>query len=187
MFEKPFTNVYAIMQIGDALMSEKVKETKEKILNWLKEEGLSPEEIADPNAYYNFGIKVAGGSPLNVIQHVHNIDSILIGTNLVLMPNQINLLKNNMDEKKRQEFFWNLRLTLLRNNELGDFQIKPNPPNDVREVFISSKRIFYDALSKDRLISSGYSVYRAVMEVVWMLELYAGAVTPKETKTSFSV
>ena len=48
-------------------MSAKIKENREKILFWLKEEALSPEEIVDPNAYFNFVIKL-GDIRLNVIQ-----------------------------------------------------------------------------------------------------------------------
>ena len=156
-------------------------EVKEKVLNWLKEEALSPEEVSDPNAYFNFGIKVAG-KPLHVVQNVRSLDSIFVGANLVLTPPQLSLLKKNMDEKKRQEYFWDLRLALLTNSELGDFQIKPNPPDDVREVFISSKRVFYDTLTKDVLIHTIHNVYKAVTMVVWMLERYAGAPVPKGKK-----
>ena len=165
-------------------MSERVKEVKEKVLNWLKEEAFSPEEISDANAYFNFNIKVAG-RPLHVLQNVRSIDSIFAGANLVFTPPQLSLLKNSMDKKKRQEFFWDLRLALLGKTELGDFEIKPNPPDDVREVFISSKRIFYDALTKDRLIHAIGSVYKNVTMVVWMLEeRYAGATAPQKKKTS---
>jgi hypothetical protein len=162
------------------LSSERVKETKEKVLNWLKEEAFSPQEISDSQAYFNIGIMVSG-SPFHVVQNVHNIDSIFVGANLVLTEDQLKLVKD-MNAEKRQGFFWDLRLALLENSELGEFQIKPNPPDDFKEVFIASRRIFYDALTKDRLISAISSVYRAVMMVIWMLERYAGVVTPKMKK-----
>lgn len=164
-------------------LSEKVREIKEKVLNWLKEEALSPDEVSDPNAYFNFGIRIAN-MPFNVVQNVRNLDSIFVGTNIVLSPSQQSLIKDNMDKKKRQEYFWNLRLALLMNNELGEFQIKPSPPNDVREIFVSSKRVFYDGLTKNELIHAIHSVFKAVMMIVWMLERHAGIPTPKEKKSS---
>ena len=163
-------------------LNEMIGATKQKILTWLREEAFSPEEMPDPNAHFNFGIKVAG-SPLHVVQKVHTVDSIFVGANLVLTPDQLDLLGESMDGKKRQEFFWDLRLALLSNSELGDFQVKPNPPHDVREVFITSRRVFYDALTKDRLILAIQTVYKAVMMVVWMLERYAGKITPKESQS----
>jgi len=169
--------------VGEDSLSEKIKETREKVLNWLKEEAFSPQDMPNANAYFNFGIKVAG-NPLHVLQNVRSLDSIFVGANLVLTPPQLSLLKKNMDKKKRQEYFWDLRLALLMNTELGDFQIKPHPPDDFREVFISSKRIFYDGLTKDMLIHAINNVYKAVMMVVWMLERYAGAPAPKEKNES---
>jgi hypothetical protein len=167
-----FSTFKTLLMVNNTLR-EKVKEIKEKVLVWLKEEGFSPEDVADPNAFFNFNIKVAG-SPLHVVQSVRNIDSVFVGANLILTPAQLDLL-NSMNKKKRQQFFWDLRLALAGNSELGDFEIKPNPPDDVREVFISSRRIFYDALTKDRLINAISSVYKAIMIVIWMLERYAGA------------
>ena len=157
---------------------------KEKILKWLKEENLSPKEIPDPNAYFNFGISV-GGHPFHVIQNVRSIDSIFVGANLVFTPEQLSMLKDNMNKNKRQEYFWDLRMALLINNNLGDFQIKPNPPNEIREVFVSSKRIFYEALTKSTLIHAISSVFRATMMVIWMLERKAGvSPKPRRKKTS---
>jgi len=178
-----FNTFKPLLMVNNTLV-EKVKEIKEKVLAWLKEEAFSPEDVADPNAFFNFNIKVAG-SPLHVVQSVRNIDSVFVGANLVLTPAQLDLLKNNMDKKKRQEFFWDLRLALVKNNQLGDFEIKPNPPDDIREVFISSKRIFYDALTKDRLIDSISSVYKSVMTTIWMLERYAGVAPQKKKQSHF--
>jgi len=141
---------------------------KEKIICWLKEEKLQPKEIADPNAYFNISITV-GGLLLHVIQRTDQIDSITVGANLVFTEEQLKLLKD-MDEKKRQEFFWELRLALLKNNELGYFQIKPNPPHDIREVFISSRRLYYDGLTKDRLMTTIFTIHKAIFMVIWMLE-----------------
>lgn len=160
------------IRIGEDNLWERVKEVKEKVLNWLKEESLSPEEVSDPNAYFNFSIKVAG-QPFHIVQNVRSLDSVFVGANLVLTPAQLSLLKNNMNKNKRQEYFWDLRLALLSNLELGDFQIKPNPPDDVREIFISSKT----------LVRSIYSIYKAAMMIIWMLERYAGASMPEERET----
>jgi len=165
------------------LSNEKVKETKEKVLGWLKEEVLSPEEISDPHAFFNFGISV-GGLRFHVVQNVRSVDSIFVGGNLVLPEEQSQLLREKMDEKKRQEFFSDLRLALLTNSEIGDFQIKPSPPDDIREVFVASKRVFYDALTKDRLVSAIHAVHKAVIMAVWMLESHSGIATSKTKKSN---
>lgn len=159
-------------------------EAKLKTLTWLEEEGLSPTETTDPNASFNLGIKAAG-MPLHVVQSTRRNDSIIAAINLVLTEGQLNLLRSKMDESKRLVFFWDLRISLVRNNELGDFGIRPSPPNNIREVFISSKPIYYDELSKSKLMSAIRVVYRAANEVVWLLETHAGANAPKEYRSDF--
>ena len=150
------------------IMNEEIKEVKKKVLTWFREERFSHEEILDPNTHFNFGIKVSG-STLHVVQSVQNSDSIFVAANLILNPMQLDLL-NKMSKNKRRKFFWNLRLALVSNKSVLEFLIKPNPPEDIREIFISSKRIFYDALTKDRLLSIIYDVYKAIIMTVWILE-----------------
>ena len=158
------------------MSSERSKETKEKIIAWLKEEAYSPEETSDPNAYFNILAKI-GGMGCNVVQNVKSVDSFIVGTNLVLVPEQLDLLKG-MGSEKRKAFFWDLRMSLLKNSELGDFQIKPTPPNDTQSVFISSRKIFYDGLTKGTLEEAIHAVIKAVIMVNWMLQQYAGIITP---------
>jgi len=81
-------------------LSVKIKENRDKILFWLKEELLAPEEIVDPNAYFNFKIK-SGDLWLNVVQNVHFVDSFIVGTKWTLGNNQLNLHKNIMGRFKK--------------------------------------------------------------------------------------
>ncbi len=167
--------------MGEGGLSERVGEVREKVLNWLKEEGLSPEEMEDPNAYFNFNVNV-GGRTFNVVQNVLSLDSIQVAATAVFTPEQLTLLKNKMNKKKRKEYFWDLTLTLVKNSDLGDFDIKPDPPDDVREVLVCSRKIFYDALTKHKLLHAIHSAYKAYMMVIWMLERFAEQPFPKEKK-----
>ncbi len=169
--------------VGEDSLSERIREVGEKVLNWLEEEGLSPEEVNDPDAHFNFNVNVAG-HPFVVVQNLLSLDSVFVGANLVFTSDQLTLLEKKMNKKKREEYFWDLRMVLLENGELGDFEIKPNPPDDVREVTICSKRIFYNTLTKDTLIHAIHNVYKAALMVIWMLERHAGAPAPKEKQRS---
>lgn len=169
--------------VGEDSLSERIREVGEKVLNWLEEEDLSPEEVNDPDAHFNFNVNFAG-RPFVVVQNLLSLDSVFVGANLVFTSDQLTLLEKKMNKKKRKKYFWDLRLALLRNSELGDFEIKPNPPDDVREVSICSERIFYDTLTKDTLIRAIHSVYKATIMVIWMLEHHADAPASKEKKRS---
>jgi len=71
-------------------------------------------------------------------------------------------------------------MSLLKNNELGNFEIEPNPPQDIRNVGISSRTLFYDDLTKSRLTGAIMTVLRAGLMVVCLLEQFAGVTTWKK-------
>jgi hypothetical protein len=160
-------------------LSARIKDTKEKILFWLKEESLSPEEVVDPNAYFNIGIK-SGDLRLNVVQATRHIDSFFIGTRWSLSKEQVDLHKSKMDESKRIAFFQDLQSMLLSESQLGDYEFQ-NGLNDFQSLFVTSKRIFYDSLTKQALIDAIVTVHKAVMRSVFLLQRYTGALPPDMT------
>ena len=168
------------------MSSSRINETKEKIINWLKEEGYFPLERANPHTRIYISVR-ASGWECDIIQYVEHIDKLFVVTNVVLLEEQVGFLRKMTDEKKNA-FFCELRMSLLKNNELGNFEIEPNPPQDIRNVGISSRTIFYDDLTKSRLIGAIMTVLRAGLMVVWMLEQFAGVTKPKrDQKSPYSV
>jgi hypothetical protein len=164
-------------------MDNPVAIVNEKVLNWLKEERLSPEVQTDPQTYFNIKISIDSRS-LHVVQPLILKDAIYVGIGLSLTSQQQDILRT-MGKEKRQEYFWELLLELLKNNELGDYQIKPKPPEDVRDIRISSRRIYYDGLTKDALLKAILVVYKAANMVLWIMERVAGAPIPRSSAPSF--
>lgn len=161
-------------------MSARINETKDRILFWFKEESLSPEEIVDPNAYFNIGIK-SGDLRLNIVQNTRLIDSFIIGTRWILSKEQTDYHTNKMDDSKRIAFFWELQSMLLGDHELGDFEIRPNPPSDFGSLLITSNRLFYDSLTKQNLMHAIFAVQKAMMRSVFLLEKHCGVLPPDMT------
>jgi len=160
------------------VLSVKIKEVKDRILFWLKEESMSPEEIVDPHSYFNIGIKLGDGLKLNVVQNSRLIDSLTVATIWTLGDKQLDLHRKAMDDSKRVAYFWDLQFTLLSDNQLGAFQIRPNPPNYFKELFVSSNRIFYDSLTKQSLMHSIIAVQKAMVRAVFLLEKHGGVLPP---------
>jgi hypothetical protein len=158
-------------------LSSKVKETRDKVLFWLKEESLSPQEIIDPNAYFNFGI-TSGDLKLNVVQNSMRIDSLFAATKWTLGKEQLDLHKNVLDDSKRIALYWDLMFIPLNNNLLGEYRISPNPPHDFKELFVSSIPIFYDGLTKCFLMHSIIAVQKAMIASVFLLEKHGGVLPP---------
>lgn len=151
------------------------EEIKRKVTGWLKEEGLFFEEVADPDTYFNFSIKVAGLS-MDVVKDITR-DVVLVRSTMIFNKEQTKTLKS-MSEKSREDFFWDLRIRLLTNGDVGAFEIKPNL--DRMEIFVQARGIFRDGLTKDRLLKSILVIHKSLTMVVWLLDHHAGTVG-KET------
>ena len=146
---------------------------KGKIADWLREEGFQFKEVDDSNAYFNL-MTIVGGKPYHIFQNRGKKDSVTVVSNLEFSPEQIKLF-SKIDQAEKQSFFCNLRIALLARQSLGDFKIKPKPPEQIEQIFISSKPIYYDALTKGNLISTLYDIHKSVMMAVWLLEEATGA------------
>lgn len=165
-------------------MSENgIEVVKKRIVDWLETEKLRPKEIPDSNAHFNIVAHISNLG-FNIIQRKDKKDNIFIGTNLNFTPQQISLFKG-MNEAKRQSYFWNLRMRLLNSPNLGSFEIKPHAPQEISVVFISSKPIFYDGLSKDRLLNVLFDVHKAVMMTVWLLEETSGSTSTSSMPSTY--
>lgn len=146
---------------------------KGKIADWLREEGFQFKEVDDSNAYFNL-MTIVGGKPYHIFQNKGKKDSVTVVSNLEFSPEQIKLF-SKIDQAEKQSFFCNLRIALLARQSLGDFKIKPKPPEQIEQIFISSKPIYYDVLTKSNLISTLYDIHKSVMMAVWLLEEAAEA------------
>ena len=157
--------------------NEEINKTKLKILDWLKEEGFSAEEKQDPNAYFNIHA-IKSGISVNIVQNPPYADSIFIGGNIAVAPEQQALLKARSRDK-REDFIWDLQMNLAANNELGDFGLKPNPPDDIQVIFLSSRRIYYEELSKAKFFAALNIVLKNIILTIWRLQKFVGMRMPK--------
>ncbi|MGI0014591.1 MAG: DUF2299 family protein [Nitrososphaera sp.] len=162
-------------------MSARIKETKDKVLFWLREEGISPEEANDPNAYFNIGLRL-GDWGATIFQNLRMIDSISVGSRWILGDEQLKLHKEMLDDPKRLAYYWDLQFMALSNPQIGEFEITPNPPNDFRALLITSNRIFYDSLTKQSLMDSIVGVHKTMVHAIFLLEKYGGVIPPYPPK-----
>lgn len=157
-------------------MDEKIKQVKAKIGQWLEEENIVPREALDPQAHFNFYVQ-QGNFNVNIVQMVTWHDSIVVGTTVLL--GHLSEKIDQLDPEQKQEFFWDLSLELLKNEAIGDFNITPDPPDDVREIFIKSRPIFYDGLTKDRLMNTIYAMFKTMIMIPCLIAKYTIAPLPE--------
>ena len=159
------------------MVNEKINETKQKILDWLKEEAFSAEEKADPNAFFNIQA-TRNNMVVNIIQAIPHNDSFFIVANIITAEEEQTFLKG-MGSQKRLDFIWDLQMNLLKNNELGDFAFKPKAPEEIQIITITSRAIYYDELTKAKLHFIIHVVIKSMVMTMWMLQKYAGIALPK--------
>jgi hypothetical protein len=146
------------------------EEIKRKVTGWLKEEGLFFEEVVDPDTYFNFSIKVAGLS-MDVVKDITR-DVVLARSTMIFNRDQTRTLKT-MSDMNREAFFWEVRIRLLANNEVGAFEIKPDLER--MQIFVQARGIFRDGLTKDRLLKSILVVHKSLTMVAWLLDHFSGS------------
>jgi hypothetical protein len=150
--------------------------TKAKIIRWLKEEGFEAKELKGKHTYFNLITKM-GGDPYNIFQSRNKKDSVIVSCKLRLTSEQKSLFAK-MDKSDRRSFIWDLKMALLTRSSVGDFRILPKAPLSMEAVFISSKPLYYDGLTKTALFSTLFDIHKNAMMVQWMLEETSGATVP---------
>lgn len=154
---------------------------QDKIQKWLADEGFFRQKVPDENANFHFIINYPEGHVIDVIQPKGKDDMVVIGCATNVSPEHLSQInKMNMDD--REEFIWEFRFAI--NNLMVDFQIQH--PDNVLQSYVVSTEIYEDGLTKDRLISSVKSVFRAKLQGLWKIQQKFGEVD-KESAHSDSM
>jgi hypothetical protein len=168
------------------LGTNKTGEVREKIGAWLTEERLSPEEVQNPGAFFTFKINVYG----TIMFLVHSSqfpDSISVSASFDLTGEKDQRILQAMDTRKRAEFLRDLSLALLSNNGIWYHLIRPNPPNEMKIFELASRRIYYDTMTKEKVMNSILDVRNASGIFTCLFERYSNPLSaPKqEVRASF--
>jgi len=148
-------------------------EPQDLIQKWLIQEGFKVQSIEDPKSWFNLLVEDKQGRKTNVAQQFDKVDHITIGTKLVIHELRQSKLRQ-MNDKERDNLFWELRLGLL-DRGVG-FSAITIPLKEIRV----SMGIFYDGLSKDNFMRRLFDVRKALLYVAWIIERALGEPEPSE-------
>jgi hypothetical protein len=166
-------------------LDNKIEFVKESIRTWLAVERFSPEEVRDDHSYYIFKINVYG-TIMFVGHSTQFTDSISASASFDLTGEEDQRLLSGMDEKRRTEFVRELGIAMLSNNAIWYHLIRPNPPKDMRSFELASRRIYYDTLSKEKLMNAILDVRNASRIFTCLFERHSTGVFPRqEVRASF--
>ena len=153
-----------------------------QIQDWLAEEGLFKEKVPDNSANFHFIINYPAGHILDIIQPKDKDDMILIGCAAEVSPEQVSTIRSS-SESKKQEFIWDLRISL--NQLLLDFELEH--PNNELNKFVITEEIYEDGLSKNNLILGIKKVFKGYLQCIWVLGKYFGEIDPDSIEDTNSM
>jgi len=161
-------------------------DAKERIRTWLSEERFSPEEVQNPGAHFTFKINVYG-TIMFVVHSTQFSDSFSVSASFDLTGDKDQRILQGMDLRKRTEFLRDLSLALLSNNGIWYHLIRPNPPNDMKIFELASRRIYYDTMTKEKVMNAVLDVRNASGIFTCLFERYSSALTvpSQEVRASF--
>ena len=138
------------------------KGIKEKIRNWLMEDGWKLGQQTFPNSIWAFLAEDELGRRIIIGQNKGREDEIVIQGGVNITDDTNDRIKN-LSEDKRNELLWDIRFELLKTNL--EFSGVGIPLKRVEMV----GRIFEDALTKDCFLQRTSEVRKGILVVLWIL------------------
>lgn len=134
------------------------------------EEGIAIRKVPNEMAHFHLTLQFPNPqSNINVFQPKEKKDMILIGAVIEVSESHKQRLLA-LENKKREEFIWNLRMLLAQ----GYTEFELQHPENVLEFVRIHKFLFEDGFSKNAFMNSLLDVNRCKLLVVWFIQRELG-------------
>lgn len=135
---------------------------KEKVHDWLMEDGWSLRQESFPQAIWAFVAEDRLGRKIVVGQNADKEDQVIIQGAVIFDEKTTNKIAQ-LPEDERNNFLWELRFELLKTDlEFSGIEIP------LKSIQVS-ERIFFDALTKDSFLQRASQVRKGVLIIQWMM------------------
>ncbi|MCK5158176.1 MAG: DUF2299 family protein [Candidatus Heimdallarchaeota archaeon] len=160
---------------------KQIDEMTRNIRNWLSEEGIYKDKIADDKMHFHFLVEFPprSGRIIDIIQPKNRDDLILVGNGLMFAPEHLKKLRE-VDVIKKTELMWDIKFGLLF-SESG-FNMLPDGTNPEKIQF--SREIYYDGLNKNKLMEAIRENFRCNLYVIWKFNKQFGEIVSESEPTS---
>jgi hypothetical protein len=147
------------------------EEMARKVREWMVEEGIYKDKIADENADYHFIAEVPPNSRqfIDIVFPKNRDDMVVIASGIKLSEEHYRSLMT-LSFDRRNELLWEMRFTLLFLPT--GFQILPNV-NDP-QLFQFTRELYFDGLNKNLFMDAVKQVHRCKLYVIWMMQKISG-------------
>jgi len=147
--------------------AKEIEDTCNKIIKWLNEEGIFKEKINDENLHFHVPVQFPSGSGrhLSVIQPKNREDMVVV-LSRIMLADVHKLALQAMPRKERIKFLWNMRYSLLFQE--SNFEMQPGGEN--LEGIQFTREIYYDSLTKNKLMEAMRENFKCELYVVWKFQ-----------------
>jgi hypothetical protein len=149
------------------MSSKEIEETRDRIVAWLTEEGLFKEQLREENLYFQIAAEypAKSGRHLSVIQPKGHEDMVVVFSRIKLADQHYQALQA-MPPKDLERLVWHMRYDLLFRE--SSFEMEPGGGNMRSIRFV--REIYYDALSKNKLMEAIRENFKCELYVVWKFQ-----------------
>ena len=180
--KNPYKDEPEWMKMTETPKPVKGNKWKQRVYNWLAEEGMFRKELEDPKAAYHLRVNYPVGSPyhLEVVKPRDMKDGVLVVSILPIAPPHVTALAKLSDEK-RKPLVHKLRLQLLKRRP--GFSVKEK--DGVWEAVQFQVRLFYDDLTKPALMTALDDVFRSILIIIWTFGYHFGIPSDQKQQPGF--
>jgi len=149
-------------------------EVAKKVREWLVEEGVYKDKVADGAADYHFVAEFPPNSRqfIDVIFPKNRDDMVIVAAGIKLSDEHYRSLMA-LSKERRDDILWEIRFKLLF-LETG-FQILPNASDP--QVFQFTRELYFDGLNKNLFMDSLKQVHRCMLFIVWTMQRLFGSIS----------
>ncbi|HNX39500.1 MAG TPA: DUF2299 family protein [Methanothrix sp.] len=144
-----------------------VFEARDKVKAWLIEEGLFKEEVSAENLYFQLAAEypAKSGRHLSIIQPKGHEDMVVVFSRIRLADVHQEAL-SAMPLKARERLLWQMRYDLLFRECSFEMEPRGEPLQSIR----FTREIYYDGLTKNKLMEAIAENLKCEMYVVWKFQ-----------------
>jgi len=147
-------------------------EVAKKVRDWLVEDGIYKDKVADATADYHFVAEFPPNSRryIDVIFPKNRDDMVVVAAGVKLSEEHYRSLIS-LSKEKREELLWEIRFKLLF-LETG-FQILPSSEDP--RIFQFNRELYFDGLNKNVFMDAVKQVYRCMLFIIWTMQKLFGS------------
>jgi hypothetical protein len=139
---------------------------EKKVEELCLEEGITIRKIHNDMATFQLNLQFPNPhSNINILQPKGKEDTLIIGAVIEVAKSHKQRLRT-LEKEEREEFIWDLRLTLAK----GNTEFEMRHPDNILEFVRVHKFLYEDGFSKNSFMNALLEVNRSKLLVIWFIQ-----------------